>query len=85
MGTHSKQTLTHSEASKAFGGLLALDGILGNVGLGCSVGCLSLYFDKLKLIWFSLASPDLRWKPMQEHACHLQRCVGSQLDKRFVH
>ena len=33
---HSKQTMTHDEATKAFGSLLALGGVLGNVGLGCS-------------------------------------------------
>lgn len=36
MPSHSKQTMTHDEATKAFGSLLALGGVLGNVGLGCS-------------------------------------------------
>ena len=29
--------MTHQEASQAFAGILSLDGLLGNVGLGCSV------------------------------------------------
>jgi len=34
---HSKQVMKHDDASKAFSGLLSLDGLLGNIGLGCSV------------------------------------------------
>ena len=32
-----KSTMTHKEAQKEFGGLLALDGLIGNIGLNCSV------------------------------------------------
>lgn len=32
--------MKHDDASKAFSGLLSLDGLLGNVGLGCSVSLL---------------------------------------------
>lgn len=36
-GTYSQQLLSKNEASKAFGGLLAIPDIVGNLGLGCTV------------------------------------------------
>ena len=76
--------MSHKEASQAFGGLLALDGVLGNVGLGCSVSRRSPGPRTTAEQVCSTASRDFRRQPVQEYARHLQRRVSTTRSLRFL-